>query len=222
MEPQINNNNEEKPKFYYTKLEEESPIKPMYRDSWDRKIPFEQLSRKLIEDFNSVISEFYRRKSKKNISKQLVYYAIALLHLYNGTRISEAVEAFKKWLVKNENEIEVRVRKRKEGVFRIVLVPDILKFNRAIIERAISYGFNNNLDLITTRNVKKWFSTWLNINSHTCRKAWESFAARTTKGDVTKITSWQGRKRVDSHLVYLRREEFKEEFKKILDYYFKI
>jgi len=203
-------------KFVYTKLEE-VPI----RKGWDRKIPFEQLSRKILDNFSSIISEFYRRKNKKVISKQLVYYAISVLHLYNGTRISEAVEAFKKWLVENKDEIEVRVRKRKDNEKRIVIVPEILKFNRSLIERAISFGFDNNLDLIKTNNIKKWFKEELDINSHTFRKAWESYVSRKWQGDVTAITNWQGRKRVDSHLIYLRREEFKEKFRSLVDLHFK-
>lgn len=188
---------------------------------WDRKIPFEQLSRRLIEDFSSVVGEWYRKTKKEKVSKQLIYYSILIIQLYNGTRISEAVDGFKKWLVENKDEIEVRVRKRKDDEYRIVVIPDIIKFNRGILERAVEFAFKNNLDLIKPNSVKKWCLIHLKINSHTLRKAWESYMSRKWQGDVTAITNWQGRKRVDSHLVYLRREEFKDKFKDLLDNYFK-
>jgi len=191
------------------------------KKGWDRKIPFEQLSRRLLDDFNLVVGEWYRKKTKKNISKQLVYYAILLIQLYNGTRISEAIDGFKEWLVKNQSEVEVKVRKRKDGETRIVVIPDIIKFNRNIIERAVEFAFNNNLDLIKPKNLEKWSLINFDINTHTLRKAWESYMSRKWQGDVTAITNWQGRKRVDSHLVYLRREEFKDKFKDLLDIYFK-
>ena len=182
---------------------------------WDRKIPFEQLSKRLIEDFNLLIAEWYRKQRKKYISKQVVYQAIAIIQLYNGLRAGEAIEAFKEWIKTNQEEVEVTVEKRKDGTKRIALIPEIIMFNRNIIERALDLGFGN-INNLNKNAYKKWFLTTYNINTHTLRKAWESYMARKLGKDLALITAWQGRKTVESHLAYLRREEAKEDIKRIL------
>ena len=183
--------------------------------SWDRRIPFEQLSRRLIDDFNMSISLWYQAKRKKIASKQVVYTAIALIQLYNGLRAGESVEAFKEWIKTSQEEVEIRVEKRKDGATRLAIIPDIIKFNRTIIERCIDLGFGK-LDEITKNRYKCWFLKTYNINTHTLRKAWESFMARKLNKDPALISAYQGRKKLESHLQYLRREEAKEEIRKLL------
>ena len=187
---------------------------------WDRRIPFEQLSRKLMDDFMFTINEFYKKPRKKIISKQLIYYAVLLIQLYNGLRISEAVDAFKQYIITGDTELEVRTRKRKDNHFRLALIPEIIQLNRSILERALDLGFEGKVDNIKEKVVKKWAKDFIKINTHTLRKAWESYMARKT-GKHFLISSWQGRKNLNSHLNYLRSEEFKEEIKKYIDLYFK-
>ncbi|HIP90589.1 MAG TPA: hypothetical protein EYH22_03500 [Candidatus Nanopusillus sp.] len=183
--------------------------------SWDRRIPFEQLSRRLIDDFNMSISLWYQAKRKKIASKQVIYIVIALIQLYNGLRAGEAVEAFKEWIRINQEELEIRVEKRKDGATRLAIIPDIVRFNRNIIERCVDIGFGN-LEKITKKKYIDWFQKSYNINTHTLRKAWESFMARKLNKDPALISAYQGRKKLESHLQYLRREEAKEEIRKLL------
>jgi len=207
---------QEEKKYIYT------PPKPVrIKRGWDKKIPFEQLARRLVDEFNLTISQWYRSKKKKNVSKKLIYLSILLIQLYNGVRIGEAVWAFKEWIVRGVNEPIVGIGKRKDGFAKEFLIPDLLSFNRPTIERAITFAFNNNLDLITPKKLESWSLKTLEINTHTFRKAWENFLSRNWHKDPSYITHWQGRKRLDSHLDYLRTEEFKGELKKLLDPYFR-
>jgi len=123
--------------------------------NWDRRIPFEHLSRKFMDDLNLFIAEWYRKKRKKNISKQLIYITILLIQLYNGLRISEAIDGFKEWINTGNKEVQVRVRKRKDNEYRVVMIPDVISFNRNILEKAIDLGFGS-MDNIKPGPIKKW------------------------------------------------------------------
>jgi len=192
------------------------------KQGWDRKIPFETLSKKLLEDFNLLISEWYRKNRKRYLSKQLIYLTIAIIQLYNGLRAGEAVEAFKEWINTGKDEVIIRVEKRKDkDAWRYAVIPAVVRFNRNVIERALDLGFSS-LDEIKKKNYEKWFLVTYNINTHTLRKAWESYVARNLNKDLALITAYQGRKTVESHLAYLRQEEAKEEIKKVVDRVFNL
>jgi len=55
--------------------------------------------------------------------KTRCYLAIALIQLRNGSRISEAVRAFKRWLTTSNHELYVEVSKKKHPEARLMVIP---------------------------------------------------------------------------------------------------
>jgi len=216
-------NLEQKPKFYYSNPKTSSFLKKFKNTSWDRHIPFEQLARRFTEDFTELLSLWHKKRKRKILSKQIVYYAIAMIQLLNGLRASEAVELFRNWILNPElvEGAETHIRKRRDSLKADFIIPNLLTFNRNYIEKAVEIGFGLDLANITVNGYKKWMISNLNINTHTLRKAWESYASRTWQKDVSYIASYQGRKNLNSHLYYLRREEFKPFVKEIDEKYFR-
>ncbi len=96
---------------------------------FDRNIDYETTKNKLIEEFNRIknINEtnLYYDKCNKN---KLIYLTISMIQLRNGSRISEACSAFKKFIEMNkfDNRVTVKIAKS-EG----------LKYNRAKKEKVM-------------------------------------------------------------------------------------
>ncbi|MEM4452894.1 MAG: hypothetical protein QW182_06810, partial [Thermosphaera sp.] len=86
---------------------------------WDKGVDYESVYSLLVKS----IRKKKERKDRRLVS--LCYDFILLLQLRNGLRISEAVRAFKQYILTRKNELEVTVSKKKNQVKRLVVVPDI-------------------------------------------------------------------------------------------------
>jgi len=73
-----------------------------YVSKWDKGLDYDSAYTMLLRKVNSV----------KN-SKTKCYFIIALIQLRNGSRISEAIRAFKEWVKTSKTELYVRVSKKK-------------------------------------------------------------------------------------------------------------
>jgi len=77
-------------------------------------------------DFEAVRRDLERRLSRAKRGDQYSNLAVMLIQLVNGSRVSEAVEAWNRFLETGERELSVRVRKRR-GVERKMLIPEQVK-----------------------------------------------------------------------------------------------
>jgi site-specific recombinase XerD len=80
--------------------------------SWDKGVDYESA-------YSRILRKIERVKSKTT----KCYLIIALIQLRNGSRISEAVRAFKEWIRTNKTEIYVRVSKKKREETRLMIIP---------------------------------------------------------------------------------------------------
>jgi len=94
----------------------------MPKKSWDRGIPYKQIRERLlmlIDVARHQVSLGYKRARKR-----LANLYVLLTQLDNASRVSEAFEAYLRFVETGEREIEVRVRKqRKDPEFRVVMIP---------------------------------------------------------------------------------------------------
>jgi site-specific recombinase XerD len=78
---------------------------------FDRDVDFIPMKEKLILKYNNVLKKLLIKISNVNVNR-LIYIVIALIQLRNGSRISEAVNAFKLFIVRpEENKVIVKIAK---------------------------------------------------------------------------------------------------------------
>jgi len=80
---------------------------------WDKGVSFKQIERIILKEM---------ARTRDSDLKSYCYWAIALVQLKNGARISEAIEGFLKALATGSREVEVRVRKSKDKT-RLIVIP---------------------------------------------------------------------------------------------------
>ena len=120
---------------------------------WDKGLDYETTYTRLIRKINSV---------KRDTTR--CYLMIALIQLRNGSRISEAVRAFKEWIKTSKTELQIRVSKKKRAEDRLIIIP----------HEALEYRLRC-VDLIDTpdiylRNRVRWtLYYYFKINTHSLR-----------------------------------------------------
>jgi len=80
--------------------------------SWDYGVDYEKAYRELVRLVQS---------DGKGFTK--CYAATSLISLRNGSRIGEAIEAFKEFLRTSKTRIYVRVEKHKKEDYRLMIIP---------------------------------------------------------------------------------------------------
>jgi len=81
---------------------------------WDRGIDYEYA-------YNVLVRALKTRNNRARVKK--CYSAILLTQLRNGLRISEAIRAFKQFLVSRKSELQINVSKKKKPEARLVVIP---------------------------------------------------------------------------------------------------
>ena len=100
----------------------------MVNNNWDKGIDFEKARRLLLRK----LKEEGKKEGVRKISR-MAHYITALIQLCNGSRASEAVDAFNKWRETGKREVEVRVRKKRYGDYRLVVIPsEVMKYRNTI------------------------------------------------------------------------------------------
>lgn len=143
--------------------------------SWDRGVDF---------------SSFYnilRRNIASRRKNDVCYSAIALIQLRNGSRIAEAVDGFKQFILTREQVIHVRVRKKKKEDYRLMVIPDeLLQYN--IVE--VCSDLVNLSDKKLRDRVRKYLYNLYGINTHSLRYAFITYLIKNniSVSIVSKIT----------------------------------
>jgi len=160
---------------------------------WDKGVPFRKAERIILKEM---------ARTRDSDLKAYCYWAIALIQLKNGARISEAIEAFKKALASNSRKVEVRVRKSK-GETRLIVIPKDVEFrsckwlleenDRAIRERVRVYLWRKGLN---THSLRYAFITELSSRG----LAPQLIASITRHKDLDMITHYVQRREAEDIL----------------------
>jgi integrase len=137
------------------------------------------------------------------ISKQpaLCYDAILLTQLRNGSRISEAVRAFKEFLRSGAVEIQVKLSKRRDGATRLMIIP--VEVDRQVREACRELL---GLDEKTLKErVRVYAYHTYNWNTHSLRYAFITHLLRlgVESAIISKIT---GHKNLNYIITYTQRK----------------
>jgi integrase len=168
--------------------------------SWDLGLDYKQVYKMILA------------KVKEHISRRAFasycYACVLLIQLRNGSRVSEAVDAAIKFSDQRSSEVYVRVRKRRDGYERLVVLPEELKIQDISICREILSKGN------ATLRVKVYAKKVLGINTHSLRYARITHMLRNSISPsiVAKIT---GHKKLDYILTYTQIKTAEEALRNI-------
>jgi len=128
--------------------------------SWDLGLEYKRIYRLLL----TKIRAHYKRRGFKHYT----YSIILLIQLRNGARVSEAIEALKRFIESGERKVEVRVRKHKNPEYRLMVLPRELSHKdllpcRPILQEVSEEKLKKRIQLYARRE--------LGINTHSLRYA---------------------------------------------------
>lgn len=159
---------------------------------WDLEIEYEDLESMLKKLYYTALTP----KKRRNV-------AVLLIQLYNGSRVSEAVEAWNKFVRTGKREVEVRIRKHKKNDTRLMIIPQFIKHPGSFrIYKA-------------TPEIIKNYAQFLGINTHTLRYA--RITHLLNKGENPAIVAKMiGHKNLNMLLTYYQEKEAKRRLRKII------
>jgi len=159
---------------------------------WDKGIDFERTRRLLIRK----LKEERERKEGVRRTKRIAHYITALIQLCNGSRASEAVDAFNKWRETGKREVEVRVRKKKREELRLIIIPSEVQKYRPIIR-----FLKQDVD-----RYKKFIHAKFDFNTHSLRYAFITYLSKQGISPqlIAKITHHE---KLDMILSYTQQKE---------------
>lgn len=107
------------------------------KGSWDRGLDYDTVLRKLKQAY-----------MEAKTAKERGAYAVMLIQLTNGCRVTEAIDALQQFIATRKRETYVKVRKRKDAA-RLVVIPPIINVDNVQVpskitvqKRAAKHGFN--------------------------------------------------------------------------------
>jgi len=168
--------------------------------SWDLGLDYKRIYKMLL----SKIREHLSRRAFASYC----YACVLLIQLRNGSRVSEAVDAAVKFADQRSSEVYVRVRKRRDGYERLMVLPEELRIQDIAVCRDILSRGNAVL------RVKVYAKKILGINTHSLRYARITYMLRNNVSPsiVAKIT---GHKKLDYILTYTQIKTAEEALRSI-------
>ncbi|WP_288104507.1 tyrosine-type recombinase/integrase [Thermofilum sp.] len=134
---------------------------------WDKGVDYETMYLRIARHMKSPAAQ--RRPpglgKKKRRFPLACYDAILLIQLKNASRVSEAVRAFREYLVTKRTELEVQVSKKRRKELRKMVIP----------QEVVEMDCNICLDLLDVSeqriidNVKHYSRKQYDVNTHSLR-----------------------------------------------------
>jgi integrase len=158
--------------------------------TWDKGLDYETAYSILIRKINSVKSD-----------KTKCYFVIALIQLRNGSRISEAIRAFKEWVKTSKTEIYVKVSKKKLEEYRLMIIPHEIHSLRLICTDLLGVSDKKlrNRVLATLYYYFKW-------NTHSLRYAFITYLLKNNI-NVAIVSKLIKHSKLDTLLSYVQVRE---------------
>ena len=160
-------------------------------------------------DFESTYSKIARHMAKAKVPGKC-YDAILLIQLRNGSRVSEAVRAFKQFLAMKSLELEVLVsKKRGKRETRLMIIPqELLSFVSPC------YDLKDVDEKVLVNRVKFHCIHTYNFNTHSLRYAFITYLLRlgVNPSIIAKITKHS---RLDFILTYTQEKTAEDILKKL-------
>jgi integrase len=166
---------------------------------WDKGVDYEFMYSRLLRKIASV---------KNNATK--CYFAIALIQLRNGSRISEAIRAFKDWIKTNNTELYIRVSKKKKIEDRLMIIPSEVQQYRLLCVDLLDVS-----DKVLRDRVRATLYYYLKLNTHSLRYAFITYLLKNNVNPaiVSKIIKHS---RLDTLLHYVQVKESEKVLRELI------
>ncbi len=181
---------------------------------FDRDLDFEDIKTKLLNTFDIII---HKRNPKHIDFNQLVYITISLIQLRNGSRISEAINAFKLFMTDQSNDkVIVKIAKSESLKYnktgeKIHTKPRFRKimFPNKWITFDIMLNFYkvdpNLLDIdndVLRKRILKYLLDHFKCNTHSLRYAFINYMLYIEKRPMTDVAKFVGHVNVSQLVRY--------------------
>lgn len=179
--------------------------------SWDRGLDYEVTKQKLIRELNKL------RDKKPLYDKDKVKYAYlltGLIQLRNGCRVGEAVEGLIKFIRTRDKEVYVKVEKRKDNAYRILVLPEEITTEDLKVVKDVIKTWEKKPRRRVANNVASWYLKNLDINTHSLRYAYISYLGK-KQYPAQLIAAITGHKKLDMILEYTQSKVAEEVLRKI-------
>jgi site-specific recombinase XerD len=157
---------------------------------WDKGIDYEFMYSRLLRKITSV---------KNNATK--CYLIIALIQLRNGSRISEAIRAFKEWVRSNKTELYVEVSKKRREEPRLMIIPEEITQHRLNCVDLLDVD-----DKVLRERVRATLYYYFKINTHSLRYAFITYLLRSNV-NVAIVSKLIKHSKLDTLLHYVQVKE---------------
>jgi integrase len=165
---------------------------------WDKGVDYESAYTRLLRKIDTV---------KDNNTK--CYLMIALTQLRNGSRISEAIRAFKEWVKTSKSEVYVRVSKKKRPDERLMIIPSEIAHLRLYCVDLLDID-----DSVLRDRVRATLYYYFKINTHSLRYAFITYLLKSNVNPaiVSKIIKHS---KLDTLLSYVQVKEAEKALREI-------
>jgi len=157
---------------------------------WDKGVDYETMYARLLRKIDSV---------KKSSTK--CYMIIALIQLRNGSRISEAIRAFKEWVKTNKTELYIRVSKKKREETRLMIIPREVTNMRLHCVDLVDIN-----DKTLRERVRSALRYYFSINTHSLRYSFITYLLRNNIS-VAVVSKLIKHSKLDTLLSYVQERE---------------
>jgi len=158
--------------------------------SWDKGL-----------DYEYAYSTLLRRIQSAKNNKTKCYFIIALIQLRNGSRISEAIRAFKEWVKSNKTELYVSVSKKKKPEERLMIIPNEIESLRLLCIDLLEVS-----DKRLRERVRAVLYKYFKWNTHSLRYAFITYLLKNNI-NVAIVSKLIKHSRLDTLLHYIQVKE---------------
>ena len=199
---------------------------------FDRGIDYLPIKQKLLDEFNKQYKIYSKGKNTKRASRSLIFLLIELIQLRNGSRITEAINAFKLFAEKGiEQRVTVKICKseakkkvwklneeknikEKKEVTTKLRTRDIMFpktwFNDLDINELINKLKESHEELINDDKLKvticKYMIHNFDCNTHSLRYAFINYMLYKEKRPMTDVAKFVGHKNINQLVTYTQQK----------------
>ena len=183
---------------------------------FDRGVNYHEIKDKLVKEYK-IVTDTVTNNRLEYLYKynKLVYLNVAMIQLKNGSRVSEAVGALKKFLSSDEKKVTVKISKtqsiktKKNGEkfetkarFRHMVYPDWVKLEEPKILLTHLEKMSNPLN-----NTLQYLDRYFDCNTHSLRYSFVNYAMTEKKIPIAIIAKFIGHANVNQIVTYSSRLE---------------
>jgi integrase len=195
---------------------------------FDRGLNYLEIKNDLIKDLDDQIKKFKTSGFVKRSSKNIIFLLILLVQLRNGSRISEAIDAFgkfykegvekkviikiskseslkKKWVLSKDGKKKVLEYFKTKPRYRQIMFPSLWIKNKNI-KSIINDVMNINNDILKKETLKKDICKYMErhhkSNTHSLRYAFINYLIYTEKRPISDVAKFVGHSNINQMITY--------------------